>query len=233
MSRDPDERVAIARAFDRAPRAWSVRLLEEAPSGADVVVYGAGEERSGGIHFDPKAPHALLDEVRRALERGPRCITVTSAGGGTGVTSLGLHLSASLARSSACVFVDLDVRGGAAERLGIDPDGALTWADTERGSDVKACALPVAGGFRVLLAPRAGEMPDVVPVLEGAKSSFERVIVDVPCGPLQDATLDAADIVALVVPPALPAARRGSYAARPLGQRPALRGRRQPVGTRW
>ena len=208
MSSDPDERVAIARAFDTAPRSWNVTLHDEAPSGVDVVVYGAGVPGDRGIRFDPEAPHALLDEVRRALERGPRCIVVTGAGGGTGVTSLSLHLAASLASSSRSVLVDLDVQGGAGDRLGLDPTTVRTWGDAETEQDLKTCALPVAGGFRVLLAPRGGDAAGAVTVLEDAKRCFQRVVVDVPCGPYQETALAAADIVVIVVVPALPAARR-------------------------
>ena len=209
---DANERIAIARAFDAAPGAWRVAFHERKPERADVVVYGSSvadvADDARGVRFDPQRSDDLLGKVKRALgPRGRRCIVVTGAGGGTGATTVALHLARGMVAFGSCAFVDLDTRWGSADRLGMDASDARTWADVEADGSVLSAALPVAGGLRVLLAPRGGG-GDPARVLDTAGTEFDRLIVDAPYGSSLDAALARSEAGVLVVPPAVPGARR-------------------------
>jgi len=189
VTRDPAVRTAAAKAFDRAPAAWSVRLCDRLPEGADVVVAGPDVSREvAGVAFDPADPERIIDDVARA---GSTVIaaTVTGACGGAGATSIALHLAATL---GACL-VDLSPDAAAARRLGIDEVRMFA-----EGDDARSASVPVAPGLRLLSAPGA---PDAV---AAAVDEFERVIVDCAGAALPDLVRPWI----LVVPPSLPAARR-------------------------
>ncbi|MGH2819445.1 MAG: AAA family ATPase [Actinomycetota bacterium] len=213
VSRDPEVRLAAARAFDGAPASWRVELHRSVPAEADVLVFGP--DCSGtGVVFDPAAPGRVLEEVAVAAGnvRSP-LVAVTSPGGGAGATTLALHLAQAYAASGAATcFVDLDVRWGASDRLGL-PDDARTWAELDEAEDSLAlCALPVAAGFRALLAPRL-EGEDARPaaadaVLRRVCEHYERVVADAPDGELLDTALLHARAAVAIMTPALPAARR-------------------------
>ncbi|HVM34939.1 MAG TPA: hypothetical protein VM784_06305 [Actinomycetota bacterium] len=189
VTRDPAVRTAAAKAFDAAPAAWSVRLCDRLPEGADVVVAGPDVSHEvSGVAFDPADPGRIVDDVARAR---PSVVaaSVTGACGGAGATSIALHLAATL---GACL-VDLSEDAAAARRLGIDEVRMFAEGDDARGASV-----PVAPGFRLLSAPGA---PHAV---AAAVEEFDRVVVDCAAAPLPDAVRPWI----LVVPPSLPAARR-------------------------
>ena len=211
VSRDAGERLAIARAFDTAPASWHISAHASAPADADVIVLGHDAETADGIRFDGADPGATLRAVREAIKRYPCRIVVTSAGGGTGVTTLALHLARALTAVGTCAVIELDAAAGLADRVGIDV-GARTWRDRSPDEDPMLCALPVAGGFRVLLAPHDRQDIDVTDVIRATAERFDRVLIDAPAGTLQHAPMGSADVVVFVVPPALPAARRARAA---------------------
>ena len=215
VSRDPAVRLAAARAFDNAPPTWSVHLHESPPAGADVIVFGSdvASESDEAIVFDPASDGSVVDEVRRSVAAAQaKAFVVVGAGRGVGVTSLALHLSAAAARARATCFVDLDLEWGAAARLGM-PEDHLTWDVSQEDADVRRAALPVAGGFRALLAPRDGEPVEdeaLRRLLGRARTSFERVIVDSPNAQALDVVIEEVDAAVLVVPAAPAGARRAA-----------------------
>lgn len=212
VSRDRSVRLAAAVAFDAAPPDWQVALYDEPPEDAGaVVVYGRDLESGNAMSFDPSHPERLLAELR-ALEapRAARVIAVTGAGRGTGVTTVALHLCKRLARAGAGCYLDLDTVWGARERLGLGDEQVRTWA--EAGPDDEALslsALPLKWGFRALLSPGDGHVPeDSRELVRRASGAFERVVVDVPHGDLTDGALEASDVAVLVVAPTPAGARR-------------------------
>jgi len=230
VSRDESVRLVAARAFDSAPRSWSVRLYEDAPEGADVVVYGpdAGAPQGAGVAFDPAHPAGVVDDVARAARRrsSTSTIVVTSASGGAGVTSLALHLAACFGGAGTC-FVDLGGNWGAAARLGFEKGEFATWEEADGSEDsILERALPVPGGFRVLLGSGPGPIPPSGPpaqhvppalvwgdgpaLVRAAGAAFERVVVDAAPGAWLQEVVAAAGASLLVVPPTLPGARRAA-----------------------
>lgn len=222
VSTDRTVRLAAARAFDGAPASWSIQLYETPPESADVVVYGPDVRAGDGVRFDPERPRALVEAVGRRLARvRTRVIAVTGTGGGTGVTSVSIHLAAAYARDRPACLLDLDPGGRCALRVGIDAPETLTWADLDySGESLRRCALPVPGGFRVLLAPPAPAPCDTGALLESARTEWERVVVDVPGGGFREPALDGADVGVLMMSPTPASAAR---AAGLLAQQPDLR----------
>jgi len=196
-----------ARAFDAAPVSWHVTMHEEAPDEADVTVATPEVDCPGAFAFDPSRPEDVLTAVAEATFVQGRAIVVTSPARGAGVTSVALHLAALAARRSSTCFVDLDTTWTASDRLGL-PGDSRTWLDAGDSRGLEQSALPVAPGFRVLLAPRGRGAADRHRVSALAAESFERVIVDAPPGGYLRPVLEDAACCVLVVPPTIPSARR-------------------------
>jgi len=206
VSRDEDVRLEAARAFDGAPRSWSVRLFEAVPDGADVIVIGPDIEHHGrAIRFEPGRADDLLGAIERYAVTRSVCVYVTSPSGGCGVTTICLHLAAFLADRKATCYVE-STWGGAGTRLNL-PDDHRTWADLE-GSEgsLETAALPVLGGFRALLAPEGGLVSSEV--VERARRGFDYVIVDARPDQLDPVRSDEDAFVLMVVPPTRTGARR-------------------------
>ncbi len=200
-----------ARAFDAAPASWVVTLHHDPPDWADLVVFGVDAASEGGVVFDPARPERLIDEVQAALVSRPsaRVVVVTSPSGGTGASTLALHLAAEWAPSSSTCLVDLDVASGAAWRLGVNAGEARTWDDVDSSREsLLAAALPARGRFRILLAPRQAASGDVDGVVRRAATEFERLVVDVPPGPAVGACLALPCAGVLVIVPTLRCAQR-------------------------
>ena len=200
VSNDPDVRLEAARAFDVAPASWSVSLHTSAPEDVDIVVLGPDAEGEG-IPFDPADPKAVIDEIKsRTGAREGSVIVVTSASGGVGATSLALHLAAALAPAARVGFIELEP--GAALRLGLAPGEHLTWSDLDESNEsVARCFLPVAPGFRALLAPEDGGDPG--PALKRSRSTYDLLVVDAPAR-VASAALGEADASVLVMGPSVP-----------------------------
>ena len=215
VSSDDALRDAAAAAFDSAPGAWSVTLHESRPEGADVVVVcpDVTPEPDGPpcVRFRPEAPGAVLSEVARAAASGSSVVVpVIGAGRGTGVTSVALHLCKALAADASTVscFVDLDVEWGAAQRLGLEATEVRTWAEAgATEEELVLSALPVAGGFRALLAPREAR-PAGVSVVARAAARWPRVVVDCPDAAAFGVAAGLCRGAVLVLPPTRPAASR-------------------------
>lgn len=206
VSRNEDVRLEAARAFDRAPRSWSVRLFETVPEGADVIVIGPDVEHHGrAIRFEPGRADSLLGDIERYAKTRSACVYVTSSSGGCGVTTICLHLAAALADRKTACYVE-SAWGGTGARLNL-PDDHRTWADLEGPeASIETAALPVPGGFRVLLAPEGGLVSGEV--VERARRDFDYVIVDARPGQCDPAPLDEDALVLMVVPPTRTGARR-------------------------
>lgn len=198
VSRDTEARLALVKAFDRAPMSWLLSLHHEAPADADVLVCGSDLQIDGAVAFDPNAPDDVLERVaERALPSG-HAVIVTSPSGGTGVTSIVIHTAAEMAaRGQATCVVDLDGEWGIRNRLGLDSDVVTPQA-----------AVPVAGGFRLLDA-RSVSSDRREEVLSSAVDSFERVIVDATVGGLSSIA-DTTRHAVLVVSPTPEGARRAA-----------------------
>jgi Flp pilus assembly CpaE family ATPase len=210
VSSDETIKAAAARAFDGAPLEWSVELHERPPDDADVIVSGSDEAVVADVHFDEAAPEKALAEVfELARVRTAGRVAVVGAGGGVGATSVALHLARSMASYESTCVIDLDHRWGMADRLHIDPD-ALTWSSVQGKQDgIRLAALPVAGGFRVLLAPKeeAGES-QVLELLQVAAREFARVVVDVGPSSFLDTVVEVSDVAVVVCAPTIVGARR-------------------------
>jgi Flp pilus assembly CpaE family ATPase len=217
VSRDPTIRRAAAVAFDGAPATWRVELFDSPPEGgADVVVLGPDAAEDGGVRFDPAAPELLVEEVARALgHRDSLTVAVTSAAGGVGTTTVALHLAQALAESAETCVVDLGSDRAVALRLGLGDQAPRTWGDLgPDDASLRRCAVPVPGGFRVLLAPGTHE-PSHVSISDlvvRTGGGFERVVYDVPPGKHQHDALELMRATVLVVSATVVGARR----ARPL-----------------
>lgn len=199
VSRDDEERLLLARAFDKAPASWDISLHERPPDDADVIVCGDGMDVEGAISFDPQAPERLISDVTSAtrMRTAGRRILVTSTTGGSGATTVALHLAA-LGR--ACVMETVDP--GIRRRLRMP--SAMSWvADPEQPID--RAALPVAPGLRVLLSPQPVSLDDAAVVAGRATGSFSTVYVD--CDPASvGRLLSPGDLGVLVMTPTRPSA---------------------------
>jgi hypothetical protein len=206
VSRHPQIRLAAASAFDAAPSEWRVELYERAPAHADVVVLGPGESGSG-VAFDPDRPSSVIADVERLVGRsGTRTITITSPSGGTGTTSVALHLAAAFARRLDTCVLEIDPRSGIGARLALDDD-LPTWGAAEGDpSSLPSCAVPVAGGFRVMLAPP--DASDRQPPIEALRGHWAILLVEAPAERLETA-LAITDAAVAILAPTIVGARRG------------------------
>ena len=189
--------MAAAAAFDPAPPDWDISIHREAPADCDVLV-AVGVSVPGALELDPDRPEAVIDAIRRTTMHR-RLIVVVGASGGSGATSLALHLAAASARREPTAVVDLHPQRAAAVRLGIAED-------LPEGSETPVVQ-PVNGGFRLVLPADDGR--DLTAALEGAFDRSRRVVVDSPTDRLGDLA-DPADRVILVLTPTVPAAHKGA-----------------------
>ncbi|MDQ3983137.1 MAG: hypothetical protein M3271_10710 [Actinomycetota bacterium] len=208
VGRDEVARAAVARAFDAAPPSWIVGLFDEAPADADVVVTTRDAEVAGDVSFDPARPGDLVPAIEAVITpRRQLVVAVTGTGGGVGVTSLSMHLSAALARSAPTCLIDLDPCGGAADRLALGDAKPVTWASLSEERPIALCAGPVAGGFRVLFSS-PDESCDVRAVVARTVEAFPRIVLDSPAGGTVAESLAVADFAILVATPTRTAACR-------------------------
>ena len=181
VSDDDRGRLAIVKALDDAPAGWKLELHREPPQDADVVVCDPGAAIEGAIVFEPGATD-LIPRISERVHRSGRTFLVSGSSGGTGATSVAVHLSAALAaRGRATTLVDLDPERGAWTRLGLDPDGE------------PEAPVPVAGGFRLLTAV-------------GQCMGSDRVVVDAPRSVIGEVNAFTAGV--LVCSPSPQGARR-------------------------
>lgn len=174
-------RLAIVRALDAAPPEWAVELHPAPPPDADVIVCDPEGAVEGAIVFDPRGPDLVATIAERLSRRG-RTILVCSPSGGTGVTSIALHLAAEFAfRGRPTALVDLDPSRGARARLGLDPS-----------IDADA-PVPVAGGFRLVGAV-------------DRCAGFERVVIDAAGATIEE--MQDVDAAVAVCSPSPQGARR-------------------------
>lgn len=206
VARDPEIRLALVKAFDAAPPTWLLTLHHERPADAEVVVCGPDVELPGAIAFDPAASEDILARVAESAAPSGRAIAVTSASGGTGVTSIAIHIAAELAarRRTTCI-VDVDGRWGVRHRLGLDdvPDGP-------------PAAVPVTGGFRLLDLRSAEDR--CAALVAATLDGFERVVLDVT----SDALAQVRDLAAAAVLVVSPSPEGASRAAAVLATEPSF-----------
>lgn len=171
VSQDEQVRLQLARAFDGAPAGWDVRLHEAPPGDADIVVSGPDTEVEGSIPFDPSDPNSMIVAIEKESARGVAGpIVVVGASGGCGATTVALHLAAV---GKACL-VDASTHD---VRRRLDMAAAKSWSQALSGEAVELSAVPVAPGFRVLLAPPDARDRDLDRVVGLAAKSFPDVLV--------------------------------------------------------
>ncbi len=208
VGRDPDLRLRAAEIFDSAPPEWAVAVFDEVPAGADAVVVCPDVEVPG-IPLDIEDPTSTLDGVRRALtshEEG-RTFVVTAASGGSGVTTVAMHLAALMGKRDRACYVELSARAGGRERLGWSDEIADRSTALDEGSLLDA-AIPAPGGFRALLAPSDGARRAAKDVIALCRATFSFVVVDAGPDPGCSSLLLEATAAIAVVPPSVPGARR-------------------------
>ncbi len=209
VTHDEAMKLEVARAFDSAPASWAITLHDSPPGDADVLVFGPDVQAGGGIVFDPLQPSAVVQSVAAQAERSrSTAIVVTSASGGTGVTTLALHLAAATAEWSKTCFVDADVLSGAALRLHLEESSHRTWADLEGDEDVLKTALPLPHGFRALFAPQSWAGDPFGHAVTRAQARFETVVIDAPFSCPWPLVPEGAATGVLVMSPTLPSAHR-------------------------
>jgi len=193
---DEKTRLALVRAFEAAPPTWDV-FLWRGTEEFDVLVSDIPRDESA-VRFDPADPERAVADATEVLAGSKLRVTVvTGARRGCGVTSLALHLSAALALGRDVCLLDLDPTSSLRALLGL-PEDARHWGEFNDG--VLSAAIPLAGGFRVLLAP-TDRRGDGLAALRAASLRFEHVVVDAPGGPWRGPALAAATGAVLVVPP--------------------------------
>jgi hypothetical protein len=199
VSRTDSERLAVARAFDRAPASWEVSIHTECPAQADVVVMGPDVadqlgDVDGAVLFDAREPHRALDLVQEIwAARLSRRYLITGAGRGVGVTALAVHLAAALARNEETCLLDLDPDWGLEPWIGLDS------SDEKTPDRLPLAAHPVRGGFRIVLARRCEQ--GVREIKNECSGSFARLVMDRP-SPLASADLPNIAGAVLVMSPA-------------------------------
>jgi len=226
--------LALARELAPAPvvlvsRSPQPALLAEALRAGVAEVVAAEESRTLREVLRRLAGSAVPPAAGSSKTRRGRVVTVFSAKGGSGKTTLALNLAATLATPTGgdgpartVCLVDLDLSfGDVAVMLSLLP--ARTAAELVRrtdGSDapldraaVQAVLTPYAEGISVLAAPvEPGlalpvEGERVAQMLDALRSLVDYVIVDTPAA-FTDATvaaLDAGDVLALVTTMDVPA----------------------------
>ena len=198
-----DVLLAAAAAFDDAPADWAMFLGAEAPEGTDLVVAEAGSAIPGAICFDPSRPDALLPQIQARIKK-PDVIAVTSACGGSGVTSVALHLALALAQTSHGVFVVESNRDcGVVERAAIDRGSVPTWEGVTSADEVSSRIITVPGGLRLLAAP---EDDDGCKTVIEACAHLGPTVIDATTTLLSG--LHAATRVVALLPPTVPGAVR-------------------------
>jgi hypothetical protein len=194
VTRVPDRRLAMARALDHAPKDWVVTLDAGLQGDVDVLVADDTVDLPGAIYFDPASCTDLIQRIAARARTAGGLVVVTSPSGGTGVTSVALHLAVAFAARHETGVVDLTPERGIRQRLGLIPVD----------DDADERVLPIAGGFRLFEGGRA---------LERAEEKCERVVIDASPGAFPDVRIDAQ--VVLIVSPSPQGARR----ARSLAER--------------
>lgn len=190
VSTDVAARLALVRSLEAGPPEWVLGVYESPPPTADVIVCSPETDIAGAVVVDPSAPGDVIARVTDAAAPRPRVVAVTSLDGGSGVTTLGLHVAAAVSSLQvATAFVDLDPNRGAHHRLGIAPEGS------------NHRAIPCAGGFRFV----ADADPTVVVGDETRNAAC--VVVDIP-GARLDRVSDRVDVGLLLVRPTPAGARR-------------------------
>jgi hypothetical protein len=157
---DAEARAALVRALDRAPVSWSLSLYEEVPEDVDVVVCDPGIDAPDAIVISDDGSCDPIEQITSRFPPGGHALLVTSASGGTGATSIALHLAAELAtRGKSVCFLDRNEEWGVRGRLGMDP------------TEIPLAPVPVAPGFRIV----SGSV-DVAEVVK----DYEHTIIDAP-----------------------------------------------------
>jgi pilus assembly protein CpaE len=187
-------------------------------------VTSARDERA--IHQAVQRAHALYDamtqqaNVQRSASSGGQIVTVFSAKGGVGKTTVSTNLAVALANGGArsVCLVDLDLAfGDVAITLQIFPTRTIADA-VPMGTDIDLPGLeslltPYRDGVEVLVAPISPDAKDsisaalVSKVLELLRSRFDYVIIDSPPA-FDDQVMQAfevSDLILLITTPDIPA----------------------------
>jgi hypothetical protein len=221
-------RAAVAQAFDAAPATWAVSFCDVVPPDADVVVFAEpvdamasefqsdlaapNQPRFDGVVFEPARPERLVPAIQARLDRSVpaapcRVVAVTGIAG-TGVSSIAMHLALSWAARFETCFVDLDRTWTCADRLGLGAE-VVTWGSAATSDEaLRLAAVPIEGGLRALVAPRAAVDFSGDALVQRARSRFQQLVVDLPYRHLGSDRIASVDATIVVMTPCLPHAHR-------------------------
>jgi pilus assembly protein CpaE len=212
--------ILVRRRVDTAVLTEALRSgMREVIAERDMSALGDAVRRARGIARAMRAQGGVAgggDEEHRPLGR---VITVFSAKGGCGKTTISTNLAAAIAdngRRSVCVL-DLDLAfGDVAIALQLFPAhtlaDAVPIADTLDATAVEALLTPHSPGLTTLVAPvepGAADIPTpvVVTVLRILREMFQYVVVDTPPAFTDHvlAAFDESDVLALLATMDIPA----------------------------
>ncbi len=204
----------------RAMMAGARDFLTKPPSGDELVstIRRAYEISKSRVIAMP-TPGATGGSGQAAASQEGKLITVYSAKGGVGCTTLATNLAIALHTDETKVaLVDCNLQfGDLAVFLNLKPQHNVIElfeaADALDAEFISSVATPHASGFRVFLAPPSPEQADAVnaaqikKTLEILRTQYAYVIVDTPSA-LTDVVLSAFDVsdkILLVATPDIPA----------------------------
>lgn len=162
----------------------------------------------------PVQPHAVA-----AAKPKPKIISLFSAKGGVGKTSIAVNLAVGLAHKTRTrvALVDLDLQfGDVAVMMNIHPKrtiAELIQENTQLETDYIESYLYERNGVRVLSAPNKPELAEIIndegvtKTLNALAESYDYIVVDTPAA-FNDVTLaalDMSDTILMVTTPDLPA----------------------------
>jgi pilus assembly protein CpaE len=199
--------------------------IREVVDERDTLGLAAAIKRSASLtaalrESAPPPPVQLPPELEPTGRQSGRVVTVFSAKGGCGKTTLATNLATSLADRGAreVCLVDLDLTfGDVAIAMQLFPArtiaDAVPMAGTLDPGAVSAMLTHHSPGLRALVAPTDPSLAETIPatlvteLLEILRYEFDYVVIDTP--PAFDdqvlAALDVSDVIALIVTPDVPA----------------------------
>ena len=203
----------------RAMMAGARDFLTKPPSGDELISTIRRAYEISRLRITTMPAQAMAGPGGQAMvPQEGKIITIYSAKGGVGCTTLATNLAVALhTEDTRVAMVDCNLQfGDLAVFLNVKPQHSVIElfesADALDPEFAASMAMPHSSGFRVFLAPPSPEQADVVnaaqvkKALEFLKTQYAYVIVDTPSA-LNDIVLsafDASDKIVLVTTPDIP-----------------------------